>query len=79
MLARHIPTHGRIVHLVGSGEGEDVRGPRDTARGTGGAVANTELVKVQPDLTNVVRLPFDKIDTGPSNPVNQSEVSISRY
>ena len=76
MLSSHIPANRGIVHLVGSGEGEDVGGAGDTARGTGGAVADAELVKVQPNLTNIVRLPFDKIDTGPSHTINQSEVSI---
>ena len=64
MLAGDVATHGGVVHLAGGGEGEDVRGARHAPGGRGGAVAQTELIKVQPDLTDVLGLPLDEVDTG---------------
>ena len=48
MLAGDVTTDGGVVHLVGGGEGEDVRGARHTPGGGAGAVADGELLKVQP-------------------------------
>ena len=76
MLAGDVATDGGVVHLAGRGEGEDVRGARHTPGGGGGAVAQTELVKVQPDLTDVVCLPLDEIDTGPADLVGGGEAGV---
>ena len=76
MLAGDVATHGGIVHLAGRGEGEDVGGARHTPGGGGGAVAQTELVKVQPDLTDVVALPLDEVDTGPAHRVGGGEAGV---
>ena len=59
VLAGDVATHRGVVHLVGGGEGEDVRGARHAPGGRGGAVAQTELVEVQPDLTDVGGGPAD--------------------
>ena len=76
VLAGDVATDGGVVHLAGRGEGEDVRGARHAPGGGGGAVAQTELVKVQPDLTDVVCLPLDEIDTGPADLVGGGEAGV---
>ena len=76
VLPGDVATHGGIVHLAGRGEGEDVGGARHTPGGGGGAVAQTELVKVQPDLTDVVCLSLDEVDTGPSRLVGGGEAGV---
>ena len=76
MLPGDVATDGGVVHLAGRGEGEDVRGARHAPGGGGGAVAKTELVKVQPDLTDVVCLPLDEIDTGPADLVGGREAGV---
>ena len=76
MLAGDVPTHGGIVHLVGGGEGEDVRGPRHAASGRARAVAEAELVKVESDLANVLRLPLDEVDAGPGDTVGGGEARV---
>ena len=76
MLSGNIATHGRVGHLVGRGEGEDVRGAGDAARGAGGAVADGELVEVEPDLADVVGLPLDQVDAGPAHAVVGGEARV---
>ena len=70
VLAGDVATHGGVVHLAGGGEGEDVRGARHAPGGRGGAVAQTELIKVQPDLADVLSLPLDKVNTRPARRVS---------
>ena len=76
VLAGDVATHGGVVHLAGGGEGEDVRGARHAPGGRGGAVAQTELVEVQPDLTDVVSLPLDEVDAGPARRVGGGEAGV---
>ena len=76
MLAGDVPTHGGIVHLVGGGDGEDVRGARHAASRRARAVAEAELVKVESDLANVLRLPLDEVDAGPGDTVGGGEARV---
>ena len=48
VLLRYVPAHGRVLNLVGCGEAEHIRGARHTPGGGAGAVADSELLKVQP-------------------------------
>ena len=76
MLAGDVTTHAGVVHLAGGGEGEDVRAARHAPCGRGGAVAQTELIKVQPDLTDVLCLPLDEVDTGPARREGGGEAGV---
>ena len=76
MLAGDVATDGGVVHLVGGGEGEDVRGARHTPGGGAGAVAQTQLVEVKSDLTDVLGLPLDQVDTGPGDAVGGGEAGV---
>ena len=76
VLVLHIAAHWRIVHLVRCGEWEDVSGPSDTARGTGGAVPDAELVKVESDLADVVCHPLDQVDAGAASLVDGREAWV---
>ena len=76
MLAGDVATYGGVVHLAGGGEGEDVRGARHTPGGRGGAVAQTELIIVQPDLTDVLGLPLDEVHTSPARRVSGGEAGV---
>ena len=55
VLPGDVAAHGGVGHLVGGGEGEHVRAARHAPRGRARAVADSELVKVQPDLEDVKR------------------------
>ena len=55
VLPGDVAAHGGVGHLVGGGEGEHVRAARHAPRGRARAVADRELVKVQPDLEDVKR------------------------
>ena len=55
VLPRDVAAHRGVGHLVGGGEGEHVRAARHAPRRRARAVADRELVKVQPDLEDVKR------------------------
>ena len=55
VLPRDVAAHRGVGHLVGGGEGEHVRAARHAPRRRARAVADSELVKVQPDLEDVKR------------------------
>ena len=55
VLPGDVAAHGGVGHLVGGGEGEHVRAARHAPRRRARAVADSELVKVQPDLEDVKR------------------------
>ena len=53
VLPGDVAAHRGVGHLVGGGEGEHVRAARHAPRRRARAVADSELVKVQPDLEYV--------------------------
>ena len=55
VLPGDVAAHRGVGHLVGGGEGEHVRAARHAPRRRARAVADRELVKVQPDLEDVKR------------------------